>query len=240
VLLPDINHSEHACSLEQVNELTHIRLGLDYVHGLGEAYQARITECRGDGPFKDLRDFCRHTRLPRKVIETLIRSGAMDSFGKERRELLWELGGLIYDTGLDLQVPVQPVDLPKLSDLEQTLWEYELLGLTPEDHLMGFYRERLRKKGVLSSQELGTRQDGEIVWVAGLVVVRQRPPSAKGYVFVTLEDEEGLMNLIIKPRVYERYRDVVHRASVLLAQAALQVTERQVNLIVSQLAVLGY
>jgi error-prone DNA polymerase len=239
VLLPGINHSEHACSLEQVNALTHIRLGLGYVHGLGEAHQARITERRGDGPFKDLRDFCRRTRLPRKVIETLIRSGAMDSFGKERRELLWELGGLIYDTGLDLQVPVQPVDLPELSDLEQTLWEYELLGLTPEDHLIGFYRDRLREKGILSSQELSTRQDGEMVWVAGLVVVRQRPPSAKGYVFVTLEDEEGLMNLIIRPRVYEQYRDVVHRASVLLAQGDLQVTERQVNLTVSRLAMLG-
>jgi len=240
VLLPDINCSGKACSLEQVDASSQIQLGLDYVHSLSDIHQARITERRSEGPFRDLHDFCRRTRLPRKVIENLIRSGAMDSFGKRRRELLWELGGLMYDTELNLQAPVQPVDLPELSDLEQTLWEYELLGLAPEDHLMGFYRERLRAKGILSSQELETRQDGETVWVAGLVVVRQRPPSAKGYVFVTLEDEEGLMNLIIKPSVYERYHAVVHRASVLLAQGELQVTKRQVNLVVSWVAVLGY
>jgi error-prone DNA polymerase len=164
----------------------------------------------------------------------------MDSLGKPRRALLWELGGLVYDTELDLHVPVEAVDLPELSNLEQTLWEYELLGLTPGDHLMAYYRDRLRGKGILGSEELGTRQDGEIVQVAGLVIIRQRPPSAKGFVFVTLEDEGGLMNLIIKPSVYEQYHDVVHRASVLLAQGELQVAERQVNVIVSGLAALGH
>ncbi len=240
VLLPDINHSELTCTLERAESSPRIRLGLDYVHGLSDIHQARITERRSDGPFRDLHDFCRRARLPRRMIETLIRSGAMDSLGKGRRELLWELGGLIYDTELDLQVAVQPIDLPELGNLEQTLWEYELLGLTPGDHLMAYYRDRLRQKGILSSQELGTRQDGETVWVAGLVIIRQRPPSAKGFVFVTLEDEEGLMNLIIRPTVYEQYHDVVHRASVLLAQGELQATERQVNVIASRLAVLGY
>jgi error-prone DNA polymerase len=163
----------------------------------------------------------------------------MDSFGMERRELLWELGGLVYDTELDLERSVQPIDLPELSDLEQTLWEYELLGLTPEGHLMGFYRERLRERGILSSRELGSKRNGERIWTAGLVVVRQRPPSAKGYVFVTLEDEEGLINVIIKPSVYEQYRDVIHRASVLLAQGKLQVAEPQPSLLVSRLAMLG-
>jgi error-prone DNA polymerase len=72
-----------------------------------------------------------------------------------------------------------------------------------------------------------------------MVIVRQRPPSAKGFVFITLEDEEGLMNLIIKPDVYEQYHDVIHSASVLLAHGEVQVAERQANLIVSQLAALG-
>jgi error-prone DNA polymerase len=240
VLLPDINQSKQACTLEQDRASLRIRLGLDYVHGLSEIHQTRIIERRGDNPFANLHDFCRRTRLPQRAIGTLIRSGAMDGMDKGRRELLWELGGLVYDTELDLQVSVQPVDLPELSDLEQTLWEYELLGLTPGDHLMGYYRDRLRRRGILSSQELNARRDGETVWVAGLVIVRQRPPSAKGFVFITLEDEEGLMNLIVRPNVYEQYHDIIHRASLLLAQGELQMSERQINIIVYRLAALGY
>lgn len=240
VLLPDINRSEQTCTLEHEGSSLCIRLGLDYVHGLSDIHQKRITERRSDGAFQNLHDFCRRTRLPKRAIEVLIRSGTTDSLGKGRRELLWELGGLVYDTELDLEVPVQPVDLVELSDLEQTLWEYELLGLTPGDHLMEYYRDRLQRRGILSSRELDTREDGETVWIAGLVIVRQRPPTAKGFVFVTLEDEEGLMNLIIRPKVYEQYHDVIHRASVLLAQGELQMAERQVNVIASRLDALGY
>jgi error-prone DNA polymerase len=239
VLLPDVNHSEAACSLETIDGHPHVRLGLGYVHGLGEVHQTQIVACRKDDPFKNLHDFCRRARLPRSNTENLIRAGAMDGWGRERRALLWELGGLVYDTALDLERPVDMIDLPELSDLEQTLWEYELLGLTPEDHLMGFYRERLRSRGICSSGELGTRREGDTVWTAGLVVVRQRPPSAKGHVFVTLEDEEGLVNLIIRPSVYEQYHDVIHRASVLLAQGELQAVGPQASLLASKLVMLG-
>ena len=172
-----------------------VRLGLRYVHGLGEARQARIVERRGDRPFSGLQDFCRRTRLPRPVVENLDprrsdgRAGPQN--GSDAAGPAVGAGRVgLPEEGLDLEASVAPVDLPALGRVEQTLWEYELLGLTPGEHLMGAYRERLRARGVLSSGELASRRSGERVLVAGLVILRQRPPSAKGHVFLTLEDEE--------------------------------------------------
>jgi error-prone DNA polymerase len=247
VLRPDVNRSQEACTLEARDDACHrtraVRLGLRYVHGLGEAWRERIVERRGDRPFRDLRDLCRRTHLPRPVVENLIRAGAMDGLveqntGEIRRGLLWELGGLRHlGEGLDLEVPVEPVDLPDLGRLGRLLWEYELLGLAPDDHVMCLYRERLRARGVSSSAELAAKRPGERVWVAGLVVVRQRPPTAKGHVFITLEDEEGLVNLIVRPGTYERYRDVLRNAPLLLVEGVLQ-QEGQGSVLVYQAATL--
>jgi error-prone DNA polymerase len=239
ILHPDVNRSQAACTLETTHAGLSIRLGLRYVHRLGETWQARIVDRRKARPFQDLRDLCWRTHLPRTLIENLIRSGAVDSFGHERRALLWELGTLVYhQDSLDLDIPVSPADLPALDRLGHLLWEYELLGLAPDDHVMGIYRERLRGQGVLSSGELATCQDGETVRVVGVVVVRQRPPSAKGMVFFTLEDEEGLVNLIVHPDVYEQYRNVLRNAPLLVAGGRFQRAGRATSIVVHQAAAL--
>jgi error-prone DNA polymerase len=227
VLRPDANRSRVECTLERDGPALVVRLGLRYVHGLGEAWQGRIVERRGDWPFCDLAGFCRRTRLPKSVVENLIRAGVLDGFGRARpgtrRVLLWELGGLDYpEEGLDLEALVDPVDLPALGQAERMAWEYELLGLTPGSQVMSLYREELRAQGVLSSGELAGRPDGQTVRVAGWVVVRQRPPTAKGHVFITLEDEEGLINLIVRPDVYERYRDALRHTPLLRVEGRLQ------------------
>jgi error-prone DNA polymerase len=225
VLSPDVNRSQEACTLEPGSQSAAVRLGLRYVHGLGEAGSARIVERRGEHPFAGLADFCRRTRLPRSLVENLIRAGTMDGFaqGGARRELLWVLGGLTYPEGeLELDVPIEPASLPILGELERTLWEYELLGLTTGGHPLGLYREGLRSRGVSSSGELRAMPAGAKVRVAGLVIVRQRPPSAKGHVFLTLEDEEGLINLIVRPRVYERYRNALRGAPLLWVEGCVQ------------------
>jgi error-prone DNA polymerase len=157
------------------------------------------------------------------VVENLIRAGTLDGFGQSRRELLWALGGLDYvEDALNLAVPVEMVALPELSTAERMTWEYELLGLVPGEHVMSLYREWLDAHSVLSSQALGERRDREIVQVAGRVVVRQRPLSAKGFVFLTLEDETGLINLVVQPGVYRRHRETIRNASLLLAEGLLQ------------------
>lgn len=223
ILPPDVNRSREACILERGDSSSSIRLGLCYVHGQGEASQACIVERRGTQPFRGLRDFCRRTQLSRAVVENLIRAGALDSLRRERRDLLWELGGLMYsEEGLDIEVPVEAVALPALSPAERMGWEYELLGLAPNDHVMSLYRKTLDAHGVLDSQALENRQDGENVTVAGRVVVRQRPPAAKGFVFLTLEDERGLVNLVVRPKVYERHRGAIRNSTLLLVEGHLQ------------------
>jgi error-prone DNA polymerase len=236
VLRPDINYSRETCTLEGERTSTSIRLGLRYVHGLGEAGQECIVQSRTDEsvaqippgptqdmPFQSLQDFCRRTRLPRPVVENLIRSGAMESLGQVRRDLLWELGTLDYQTeGLDLEMPVEKAVLPVLERGEQFSWEHELLGLTPGSHVMDLYRAELQARGALSSGQLAGKRDGETVQLAGFAVVRQRPPTAKGFLFITLEDEEGLVNLIVRPNVFERYRDALRNAPLLWVTGRVQ------------------
>jgi error-prone DNA polymerase len=259
ILPPDINRSQEKCTLERLqshwpgpipHETMGIRLGLEYVSGLGEARQTLVVQQRGERAYQSLEDFCLRTRLPKPVVENLIRAGAMDNFstavgrevghsipqqqgspppGREstgqhgRRQLLWQLGSLRYrEEEMDMQVPVIPAALPALSHKEKLAWEYELLGLAPGDHVMRLWREELQKQGVLDSQQLAEQPDGQEVQVAGLVVVRQRPPTAKGFAFITLEDEFGLVNLIIRPAIYERDKRVLRNSAILWVRGQLQ------------------
>jgi error-prone DNA polymerase len=221
VLAPDVNHSAAVCTLVEEGSATAVRLGLGYVHGLGTVGPAHVVECRGAGPFRSLADFCRRTRLPKAVVENLVRAGALDSLGHKRRDMVWELGGLDYQE-MALESPVEPVALPELGTAERVGWEYELLGLSPDEHVMAFYREALSARGVLAVTALANTPDGQRVRIAGRVLVRQSPPSAKGYVFITLEDETGLVNLIVKPGVYRQYREALRNAPLLVVEGCLQ------------------
>lgn len=244
ILRPDINRSNDECTLESSRgegRAPHrtaqpcLRLGLRYVHSLGEASRKRLLERRDGRPFVDLPDLCRRARLPRLVIENLIRSGTLDGLGVERRSLLWQLGGLDYrEEEMDIDIPVVEAELPQLTEREGMGWDYELLGLAPGDHVMRLYRARLEEQGVLSSAGLQQKKDGDFVRVAGMVVVRQKPPTAKGHVFITLEDEEGLINLIVRPNVYERHRDAVRNSLMLWAEGRLQRQGAATSLLVTR------
>jgi error-prone DNA polymerase len=242
ILKPDVNRSESKCTLEKSASCRAIRLGLCYVRGLGDTWQTRIVERRGKRPFRDLNDFCLRTRLSRSLVEALIRAGSMDGWGRARRDLLWALGGLIYQKeGLDLAMPVEPVSLPTLGQRGRIAWEYELLGLTTGEHVMRFYRQALRLQSIWSCRELQHRREGENVRTAGLVIVRQRPPSAKGMVFITLEDETGLVNLIVRPRVYERHKAALRNAPVIVVEGQVQRAEHTISLLVHRaVAFLGH
>ena len=109
-----------------------------------------------------------------------------------------------------------------MSDLERTLADYTTLSLTPGPHLMTFLRPNLTAQGVLSARDLGRAQHGAWVRAAGLVIVRQRPGSAKGFCFLTLEDETGIGNAVVTPDVFERHRSLIHTASLLLVEGPVQ------------------
>jgi error-prone DNA polymerase len=255
VLRPDVNRSGDGCVLElgsggeeergrggagepgsQGEDA--LRLGLRYLYGLGEAGRERLLAARGGGPFFDLGDFCRRTRFPQPLVRNLIRAGALDGFGA-RRALLWALGELRYEEEALLEPPPTEVELPELGAGEALRWDYELLGLSPEDHPLRLLRPRLRSQSVLTAAELGGRPPGEVVRVAGLVIVRQSPPTAKGHLFISLEDETGLINLIVRPDLYAVERRVLREASVLAAEGILQRDGRAVSVLVRRAWALG-
>ncbi len=254
ILRPDVNLSEEGCTLEpngkppalqgrDGDSRPRVRLGLRYLYGLGESGRRRVLESRRvgasvDQPFAGLADFCRRTRLPKSVVRDMIRAGALDGLGEARRQMLWELGGLRYDEETLVDEPPVSAELPPLSEGEALTWDYELLGLSPDDHPLRLLRPQLRADDILSAAELATRPAGEIIRVAGMVVVRQAPPTAKGHLFVTLEDETGLANLVIRPDLYAAARSVLHKASLLVAEGAVQREGRAVSVLVRKVRAL--
>ncbi len=262
VLRPDVNASADGCTLERGSKgereqgragaeerctpapllprspAPRLRLGLRYLAGLGEAGRERLLAARGQEPFADLADFCRRTRLPRPLVSDLIRAGALDAFEAPRRQLLWALGGLQYAEDALVEAPDTPAELPDLTEREAMGWDYELLGLAPDDHPLRLWRARLQGQAVLSAAELAARPVGSPVKVAGLVVVRQAPPTAKGHLFITLEDETGLVNLILRPDLYAQQRAVLHNATLLQAAGRLQREGAAVSVLVQEVRTL--
>lgn len=240
LLPPDIQASDWRYTLAQTAAgRPALRMGLCAVKELGEAGWRRIEAARQAQPFAGLADFCRRTRLPRDGVTSLIRAGAFDGFG-ERRRLLWELGGVEYEgAGLELAAPEETPDLPALAPLEQTAWAYELLGLAPGGQVMAHYREELRRAGVLSTWQVKAAEAGRRVRVAGLVVVRQRPQTAQGILFLSLEDESGLLDVVVKPAVYSRLRATLRHEPLLLVEGVVQRAGGATSLLAQQAQPLG-
>ncbi len=168
----------------------------------------------------------------------LIRAGALDGLEVPKRQLLWALGGLQYDEAVLVEALDIPAELPDLTEREAMAWDYELLGLSPEDHPLRLWRARLRGQGVLTAAELTTQPTGKLIKVAGLVVVRQAPPTAKGHLFITLEDETGLVNLIIRPDLYERKREKLYNATLLQVEGRLQREGAAISVLAQEVAAL--
>jgi error-prone DNA polymerase len=236
VLPPDINRSGVACTIEGGA----VRIGLRYVRGLSLEKGAReIEEERGRaGDFRSLFDFIERTRLKREPIENLIACGAFDCFGLERRELLWLLGLVYRPRGrapvraegrnqaqrqLALPLPTEQdmAPLKPMSDWDRMRADYIILGLSPGYHPMNFVRPHLHE-GVATTRMLDSLPDGAPVETAGVVVCRQRPGTAAGFVFLVIEDEYGLANVIVKPDLYERERAIVRGQPFLVVRGQLQ------------------
>jgi error-prone DNA polymerase len=202
-----------------------IRLGLTAVGGLGATAGASVVEERRFGPFRSLVDFCRRTRLGRRVLEALIWAGVFDSWGVPRRQLLWDLEAA-------LQVVDRPPALPLASDeerprfgflppLERLRAEIIQTGISASDHMTALVSQQMLELRVIPSEELPDWADRSRVRVGGLVVAAQRPPTAKGTAFLALEDERGLINVVLRPEVYEASR-VAWRSPFVVVDGVLQ------------------
>ena len=218
-LLPvDIHQSQAQCTLEGGE----IRLGFNYVKGLGEAHIEPILAGRDEAPYASLDDFCCRTRLGRQLVENLIMAGAMDAWGISRRQLVWELGQLSYqEDELDLVFHAENIPLPALTEAEAMMVEHSVLGFSTGDHVMTLYRDRLMEAGIFGSKGLAQCGNGRRVRVAGLLVVHQSPPTAKGFHFLTLEDEDGMMNVIVQPQIVTQTKKWPFRPAYDLSGAKL-------------------
>jgi error-prone DNA polymerase len=245
VLPPDVNQSAAGCRIQAGA----VRVGLGYIKGLGEAPAvALVAEREESGAFGSVADLARRAPLDRPALEALVASGACDSFGWPRRQLLWRLGltprptSAARGTNKQLALPLEPTsEIPELA--EQTPWErmladYRLTSLSVGLHPLELLRPHLPGE-VLSSLELEDTAHGSRVAVAGLVVARQRPATASGVVFLLLEDEHGQMNLIVPPPVYDRYRALVRGEPLLLARGRFERIDRNRNVLVSDFASLA-
>ncbi|MEE8471498.1 MAG: OB-fold nucleic acid binding domain-containing protein, partial [Dehalococcoidia bacterium] len=234
VLPVDVNRSRVRCTVENGS----IRLGFRYVRGVGGKAWPRIKEAGEQGPYTSLGDFCRRTGLDREAIENLIMVGAFDYLGAPRRRLLWDLGLLVHQAPdmLALDFPSYQVSLPAMSLGEQIAADYRVQGLSAGHHPMEIFRARVSGRGILTSSEIPSLYSGRRVRVAGCVVCRQKPVTAKGVVFITLEDEHGLVNVILRREVYERYRRIARMEPFIVVDGVLQKKDGVVNVVAGKLA----
>jgi error-prone DNA polymerase len=211
----DVQESAWLCTVEPDGA---VRIGLRYVNGLREAAGQRIAEA---APYASIADLAERARLHRDELEQLAEVGACASLGHTRREALWQVAALRGEL-LAQATSATPSPLDELTELEATLADYRGTGLTTALHLMGHLRPRLRARGILSARELAGVRNGRWVRTAGMVIVRQRPSTAKGFLFLTLEDETGMGNVIVVPKRFAEHRAVLLSAGILLVEGPLQ------------------
>jgi error-prone DNA polymerase len=215
----DIQRSAIHCSREGDT----LRLGLQTVRGIGTAAAERIVAARAGAPFRDLLDLQHRTNLSRRLIARLVQVGACDGWGIPRRQLLWTLGGLHADADeLPLPVPDVPVTLPPLAPATAQQWEQTELGLTVGHHRLITHRAELTERGIRGYAALAACAAGEHVRVAGELVRWQAPPTAKGHHFLTLEDEDGLINVILCPHHAAQASHILRRGGLLLVSGKVQ------------------
>ncbi len=226
----DIGLSGTRCTLE--GDAPSVRLGLARAKGVGESAAERIVaERAGGGPYRSLADFSRRTGLAGRPLENLVLAGAFDRFGLSREELLWDAYALTGEGAGELDLPEETPELPERPGHERTLLDYTVLGFSLDHHLVEHYRRRLAGLRVAPSTALARWPDGKPVRVGGLVVCRQAPGTARGFVFMTLEDEHGLVNVIVRPDVYTRYRSTLRDQPLVAIAGRAQRSNELVNVL---------
>jgi error-prone DNA polymerase len=246
---PDVNRSQAKCTIEPSKTVLHgaVRIGLEYVASIGEDDAKTLAAA---APFESVVELAQRTAIGREGLESLIASGACDSLGSSRRELLWELGLVPRSQSVpgsggeerQLALPLDPTaETPEFRDpteWEEMLANYRRTTLSVDVHPLELMRPHL-PDGVLSSHDLCRAPDRSRVTVAGMAVARQRPATAKGVVFMLLEDEFGQVNLIVPPQVYERHRAIVRGEPLILARGVFERVERNQNVVVHELETLA-
>jgi error-prone DNA polymerase len=220
-----------------------LRLGLRQVKGIDEKARETLERERAIGPYAGVRDFVARTGLGEQVVERLIAVGAFDWTDAPRRELLWQLRTTMEDAN-----PARPAlgltdaaqrelgaSLPPMTFAEKVAADYRELGLSQTAHAVELFRERLAASGVITVAEAAKRRDRSSIRLAGLAVSIQHPMTAKNFVFIALEDETGMINVTLRPDVYQENRGLLHRHPLLVIDGRLQVEGAVLNVVARKL-----
>ena len=206
-----------------------LRLGLEQVHGLGVAEGERIEAARRDGLFGTVEDLARRARLGREALLSLARAGALASLGMDRRRAVWEAlrdrerpgsQPLLVDLADDEDG--EEVALPATSARDEVIADYRTSGLSLEAHPLQFDRAGLARRGVVTTAEAHDAPEGRRVAVAGIVLSRQRPSTAHGIIFLSIEDETGAANVVVRPEVWQQAETLSRRAAAVVIEARVQ------------------
>jgi error-prone DNA polymerase len=251
----DINHSDWDCTLEEAacsrtlqgaaspqaeacGYSPALRLGLRLIKGFPEAMAQKLVAARRKRPFHSVRDFACRTGLGRPLLARLAAADAFASLNLGRRPALWQVlaAGKPLPLFAEFEEPEDPVPPLAAMPLDQEIVaDYDYTGLSLKAHPVSLLRPELDKLGVLPAAAVVAQPDKAHVRVGGLVVVRQQPSTAKGTIFITLEDETATVNLVVWPNMVERYRRAVRGASFLLADGRVERSGQVVHVVITRL-----
>ncbi|MDW9451593.1 DNA polymerase III subunit alpha [Sinorhizobium meliloti] len=245
-----INRSRWDCMLEPIDGSGGhaVRLGMRLVRGLATADAARIVAARADEPFTSVDDMWRRSGVPVASLVELAEADAfLPSLSLERRDALWAIKALrdeplpLFTAAADREARAiaeqqEPeVELRQMTDGHNVVEDYSHTGLTLREHPLRFMRDDLAKRRIVTCAQAMRAHDGQWLMAAGLVLVRQRPGSAKGVMFITIEDETGIANIVVWPKLFERSRRVVLGASMMAINGRIQREGEVVHLVAQQL-----
>lgn len=235
---PDLRFSDWDCTLEPAppgGRWPHaLRVGLRCIDRLGREARKKLEVARAEGPFESIRDVVERTKLSSQALGSLAQAGAFDGFvgepgdGVSRRAALWAVLR-------EARIPVEGLARYAAKEREKTQFEplsrqdliiqdYVFTGMCTHGHPMENLRSQLQEWGILSAADLTTVQNGDWIRTAGMVIVRQRPSTAKGFMFISMEDETGISNVIVAPKLFEQYRKVIVSNPFLEIHGVAQIT----------------
>jgi error-prone DNA polymerase len=236
----DAQASDWDCTLENCADSAGgfaVRMGLRYIKGLAERDGDRISHARQARSFESLEDFVRRTDLSESSLGLLAEAGAFDDLGIDRRTALWNSRRWVQLRGHSLRLPTQEADpgFEPLNEFEEVGWDYRTSAHSVRRHPLQPFRGMLAAQGLPDARSIATKRNGEKVHYAGLVICRQRPGTAGGIVFMTLEDETGFVNVVVWENIFQRYSVLAKTVNFLGISGILQVEDNIVHLVAEKL-----
>jgi error-prone DNA polymerase len=229
----EVNASEYWSRVEPDGAL---RLGFHLVRELGDAQKVCLEEALAQGPFTNLVDFAKRTQLDKEAMENLAVAGAFAPWYASRREAMWELRALDEretrgELGRLMEVDEPRVRFKPLSPKQETGFDLWATGVTPREQAIEHFRPLLQAERVIPAVRLPEMPNHLCCRIGGMVITRQRPGTAKGFVFLTLEDETGIVNVIVRPDVYQRYRRVIRTSDTVIVEGTLQKEQGTIDML---------